>query len=401
MAARKKAIPRGMVVPNSGNTLVKDLVPRDSDLKYYGPEPSFSQGQPDPERREFILMGAYNWYSHFYTHKEAKEFLISYLETKKTDKDIIKLIRRAPDHQMITTAGWVARCAMRGLELTPRNIEYVQQAIDKLVTSGKSSLASEEADALKKNNRVNIQEVMRERADEAAGEVEGFFDEFVKAGCKSIDIDKKVLAEFQTRNVLPQHVAPYLKRLEGVLAEYKEAQAGTCEQLNEGYSHYSKTQMKNLIKFTEAVIAQLNGYVSIKKATKAPRKRKPVPVEKIVSKLKHCKSFKDPTIKLDLVGLHPVKLHEASEAWVYDTRKRKMHHYVADDYSKVLLVKGNAILGFDKKQSGVKTLRKPAEQIKAMTGSKPTARKFFEAIKAVQSVPNGRFNEDMIILKAW
>ncbi len=78
-----------------------------------------------------------------------------------------------------------------------------------------------------------------------------------------------------------------------------------------------------------------------------------------------------------------------------------MHHFVADTYSKSLGVKGNTLLGFDKKESGVKTLRKPAEQIKALTGSKPAARKYFKEIKAVEAVPNGRFNEDMIILKAF
>ena len=37
----------------------------------------------------------------------------------------------------------------------------------------------------------------------------------------------------------------------------------------------------------------MNSYVSIKKASKAPRKKKAVPVEKIVSKLKYLKEFKD------------------------------------------------------------------------------------------------------------
>jgi hypothetical protein len=78
-----------------------------------------------------------------------------------------------------------------------------------------------------------------------------------------------------------------------------------------------------------------------------------------------------------------------------------MHHFVADEYGKTLSVKGNTIIGFDKKLSGVKTLRKPNEQLKAMIGSKPAARKYFDDIKAVHTVPNGRFNSDMIILKAW
>jgi len=149
------------------------------------------------------------------------------------------------------------------------------------------------------------------------------------------------------------------------------------------------------------VLGDLNSYISIKKASKAPRKRKAVPVEKIVAKLKYLKLFKDVAAKLDLVSVHPTKLHGASEAWVYDTGKRKLHHYIADEYSKVFSVKGNTLLGFDANTSEMKTLRKPGEQIKEVMGSKPAARKYFKDIKAVGAVPNGRFNENMIILKAF
>jgi len=126
-----------------------------------------------------------------------------------------------------------------------------------------------------------------------------------------------------------------------------------------------------------------------------------VPVEKIVAKLKYLREFEDKPNKLSLVSVHPTKLHGASEAWVYDTAKRKLHHYIADEYSKSFTVKGNTVLGFDKVTSEIKTLRKPGEQIKEVMGSKPAARKYFKDIKAVATTPNGRFNEHMIILKAW
>jgi hypothetical protein len=129
--------------------------------------------------------------------------------------------------------------------------------------------------------------------------------------------------------------------------------------------------------------------------------RKAVPVEKLVAKLKYLKVFKDTATKLDLTSLHPVKLHGSSEAWVYDTAKRKLHHFIADEYSKTFTVKGNTLLGFDAANSEVKTLRKPAEQLKEIMGSKPAARKYFKDIKAVATTPNGRFNESMVILKAF
>jgi hypothetical protein len=243
---------------------------------------------------------------------------------------------------------------------------------------------------------------MRERASEAAAELDAMFDDYhINGYPKDFETKSKVMTEFQERNILPQHVAPHIKNWEKIRAEYVELQAGTCDQLNEAYSFMSKTQVKNVIKFIDSIIADLNGYISVKQVSKKPRARKAVPVEKVVAKLKYLKAFKDDAQKIDIVSLHPTKLHNASEAWVYDTKKRKMHHYVADEYSKCLIVKGNTLIGFDKKQSGMKTLRKPAEQIKQLTGSKPAARKYFKEIKAVEAVPNGRFNADMVILKAF
>jgi hypothetical protein len=49
----------------------------------------------------------------------------------------------------------------------------------------------------------------------------------------------------------------------------------------------------------------------------------------------------------------------------------------------------------------MKTLRKPAEQLKLITGvGKPAARKNFNDIKATDIKFNGRGNEHIIILKA-
>jgi len=120
-----------------------------------------------------------------------------------------------------------------------------------------------------------------------------------------------------------------------------------------------------------------------------------------VSKLKYLKTYKDTKTKLELNSVNPVKLIGASEAWVYDTAKRKLHHFIADSYSKEFTVKGNLLLGFDTKESETKTLRKPETQIKEIMGSKPAARKFFKDIKALATTPKGRFNENMIILKAF
>lgn len=360
----------------------------------------------------FSLMPTDNWdKAKFFAHydlerKDCGTKVKEYIK-KNFPKDYSTKINRLPDWKLDMHSHWATAAHL--LEVNPDIVPDTYKTgivkwVEGLAAEGAELKAKkEETEGEEKPKKVvNIQEIMREKADESLGEIELIWDEFVDAKYpKDFNLNRRVMSALESRNVLPQHIATAIKRWDGILDEFVEAQAGKDDQLNEGYANIGKMQMRYAIKLIEEIIAELNGYIALKKTVKKPRAKKAVPVEKVVAKLKHCKSFKDDALKLELVGLSPVKLHQCSEAWVYDTAKRKMHHYVADDYSKCLMVKGNTIIGFDKKESGMKTLRKPVEQIKALMGSKPAARKYFKEIKAVEAVPNGRFNTGMIILKAF
>jgi hypothetical protein len=395
---------KGVALASSGNTLTKDFRPKDSDVLRYGPEPSFTDSQPIEEQRQSILSDAYNWYSRFCTHKDSKLFLIQYLEDTNMSKDVVKLVRKAPDNRMVTTAGWAARCATRGLVLTEKQKNYIQACVDRLVDFAKAGVKDEPAEGEetvveKPKRTVNIQEVMREKADEALSDVEALFDEFITAGCpKDFSVDKKIIGFLTSRNVLPQHIANAIKRYTSLLNEYNEAVAGNDDQVKEAYSSYGKMQLRYTVKFIEDIIAELNGYIGLKQATKKVRAKKVVPVEKVVAKVK----FQKTNDALGITSVSPVKLHQCAEAFLYDTAKRKIIWLVADEYSKCLIVKGNAVIGFDKKKSMSKTVRKPEEFLKGMmSASRPNTRKMIDDIKAVAAIPNGRFNENIVILKVW
>ena len=379
---------------------VKALNPKNPDTKYMGEEPLYVV-QPDPDRRTSALSYGFGWYNWFYGKKDAKELMCQFLDFTKRDTEA-KMMRKVAESEFINTYCWLARMKLRGLELTERETAQFENEISRLLKAYhkpevKESITSVNKDVTESPARPNIQDILREKAKDAAGELEGVFDDFIltgKVSTKTMDI----VARF---NVMPQHVSLISDVWKKKQAEFEELQGGLDKQLNEGYNYLTKIQVRNILKYIDQVLSDLNAYISVKKASKAPRKKKAVPVEKIVSKLKYLKEFKDPTNKLDLLSISPVKLHGASEAWVYDTAKRKLHHYIADEYSKTFTVKGNTILGFDTNKSEIKTLRKPGEQIKEVMGSKPAARKFFADIKAVATTPNGRFNENLIILKAF
>lgn len=385
------------------DNFVKALNPRDADTKYLGDEPFFPL-QPDSDRRFSTLARAFTWYHRFYNKKDAKEMMCQYLDYNKRP-DEAKKLRKVHESEFLSTLCWLARLTMRGLELSEKENSTLQNEVSRLVKCLEEPETKETATGGSKeevvvSTRPNIQDILKDKAREAAGELEGLFDEFILGGAKP-NSKLKPMDEVAKKNVMPQHISLIVEVWKRKQAEFELVQEGKDSQVIQGYQHLSKIQIRNILKYIEQTLNDLNSYISVKKASKAPRARKVVPVEKIVAKLKYLKTFKDAASKLDLISIHPTKLHGSSEAWVYDTAKRKLHHYIADDYSKTFTVKGSTLLGFDTTKSEVKTLRKPAEQIKEVTGSKPAARKFFNDIKAVATTPNGRFNESMIILRCF
>lgn len=376
--------------------IAPDLKAKRHDAMYFGSEPRFVE-ELSEDKTKYKLTEAFNWYNQWYDKKDAKVFIIEYL-THQGKKNEAKAIKKVADKEFDTTWGFYSRILMRGFKPNEDYVARFNKELDRLFDLAPKEVVVEKEEVV--STRPNVQEIMRERALEAAGEFEGWLDDFIAKGVKS-NFNPKVVDELTKRNVMQQHVGMIIDAWSKHKAEFAEVLKGKDEQLVEAYSRFTNTQMKNLVKFTDQIISDLNSYITLKKTTRKPRARKAVPVEKQVAKLKFMKVFKSDEAKLDLVSLHPAKLVGASEAWVYDTQKRKLHHYVADDLTKVFQVKGNVLLGFCTKQSEIKTLRKPAEQLKNVMGSKPVARKYFSDIKSVSVTPTGRFNENLIILKAF
>jgi hypothetical protein len=93
---------------------------------------------------------------------------------------------------------------------------------------------------------------------------------------------------------------------------------------------------------------------------------------------------------------------DKSEAWLYDTKKRKLIHLVADEYAKAFTVKSNSIIGFSTVDTVQKTVRKPADVVKAMQAAgKPAARKLFKDLTTTETAWNARGTENLVILKSW
>jgi len=373
----------------TSQTKKRVLKPRSGETKYVGVEPVWeSEFETDSDRR-LAMIAALNWYNYNQDTKEARQCLIDWLEDNDRPQDA-KSVRNASGETFALSSGWLARMASRGLVLS----EHELNSIENVVSAAKAEKERiiEETDETKK--KPNIQDRLKEIALEAGGEIEGMFDEMIANGVK-MDAKYKPLDVLNSYNVVPQQMPLIIDHWQSVLSELHEVQSGDDPDLNEGYSTYGKIDIRNMIKFAEKVIADSNSHVQLKKNSRAPRKKKAISPEKRVAKFKYLKEFGELGIK----SVSPTKLVDATEAWLYDTKKRKLIHVVPDPMMKTFTVKGSTIVGFDPKETCQKTLRKPKEQLAEYKKcTVPKARKWFKDIKATEVRFNGRGNDNLILL---
>jgi hypothetical protein len=370
---------------------VKPLNPRSPDTKILGEEPTWHV-QPT-ENRTSRLSAAFNWYNYFYSKKDARDMIVRYLEAHDRKADV-RTLRGVPDSAVRTTTAWLCRMTQVGLELTDHEQIQLDNMLKEMLTARQVVTAAAAEPAVP---RVTIQDRLREKASECAGELEGMFDEFVAAGAK-MTADYKPVAVIRSMNIAPQMISVLSDIWRHRLAEFEAAVDGKDAQLTEAYRHLGKVQLRNCIKFCETVVNDCGAYVQIKKVERKPRQARAVPPEKRAAKFKIQQEFAE----LKLKSLPAASLVDKTEAWLYDTKKRKLIHVVADEYAKVFTVKSNSIIGFSTTATVQKTVRKPADVIKAMQAAgKPAARKLFKDLTTTETAFNGRGTENLVVLRVW
>jgi hypothetical protein len=380
--------------------LVKPMIYRDADSKYLGDEPKYPTAEVQAtwtaEQYRTALGKALNWYGYTQDSKKSAEWLHQFLSRNPRRQQLADAVKRG-DVWPGPTAGYALRAARVGLQLRYSTLKTILNQLHKAQRArAKIELTTPFVEEVPKAKTFNIQERLAEKTAECAGEIEGRFDDFITTGEYKTEI--KVIDLLSQFNVQPAHIKTIISLAERRIGQYEEVIAGKDSQLVEAYRHMGKRQLTACVKWWQQVLADCNSYGIIKKASKAPRKKKAVSPEKVVSKLAYMKEFAE----LKLKSVEPTQILTAQELWVYNTKTRKLGIYIADQYAGALGVKGKAIVGFDAANSVQKTLRKPKDQLKEFSANgKPAAKKWFKGVKSVETKLNGRVNGEIILLKAY
>ena len=354
------------------------------------------------------FQGAMRYYRMESSGKELKPKVIDWMGRNGYERDAIKDFKDTRDGRCQLTVGAIAACLIKGMpDVHPEfndgrsTAAWLRAEIAKIVDDGKWDEAPEEEVKVTKTVApvFNIQDRIREQAGEMSEEIDAAIDAWIT---DPNAFDPKA---FKIVNLLKGKgaKAAQARYIRGFftkgLEELQELASGNAdEQLREAYRHNSRKNVNKLIEFYNSVMSACEQIAAEAKVLKKPRAAKIKPAEELVKKLKFMLS----DTKLGITSAPPATIIGSQGVVVFNTKTRKIGYYIAKT-SSGLGVKNSSITEFTDK-STQKTLRKPPEQIKEFK-EQNTQRRFetwfAKNVKTTETLLNGRFNEDTIILKVY
>ena len=361
-----------------------------ADAKAYGMEPSWTnQAEMTNLRSEEIR--ALNWYNYFCDNKQAKTFVVEYMASIDRPKEEISLVASS-DASIPVQLGWVARMMCMGYEPSESFKKFFQKEFKNAIeTAKKTKKAKAPVVATTTVPVVSIQDRIREKASEEVGEIEGLVDDFIAGGCKSAPDMQSYLKSKDLSSVVQKRMCEvFIKRSK----EFEDVMNTTDAEVKEGYSNFSKVQLRKVKEFYDAIVAETNRGAE-KKPTRKARKVKEKPASVVASKVQYMKDFAE----LNLKSVLPEKIIGANQVWLYNTKTKLLGMYNADN-AKGLTIKGTTIQNYNVETSIGKRLRKPDVAIKqVLDGGKIVLKKLLDGLSTKPSDLTGRINSDTIILR--
>jgi chromosome segregation ATPase len=100
---------------------------------------------------------------------------------------------------------------------------------------------------------VSIQERTKNKTNEIIAEIEGHFDDYIMSWRES-----KLYKTLHSLGVKRAHTKDIIEHSNTRIKEYQDVLDSTDEQIKEGYSNFSKPQVRKVIKWWESVIESCN-----------------------------------------------------------------------------------------------------------------------------------------------
>lgn len=342
-------------------------------------EPMVTEGNYQLE-----LCKALSYYNNFYDFKTKRSWVSKYCKKHGMQEELKIVEGDAADYHFYQV-GAICRLLDRG--------QYVSSEHQKTIFGKLFEIKKTDERIKEDNKKFQKQTPVVDRTelitDKCMGEINGEIDNFINT--KSTKFDPT--AYFKA-NDIPKAVA---KNISTILAKTSEEleSVDSDEQLTEGYSNFSKREMKKFKEMIDGIISACDQQKVTSKKSKKIRKVKEKPVSVQVKNVKY--AIKGDVGGLELRSVSPESLIGAKEVWFYYLKHRTIHVYKSDTG---MGIKGTKLVDFSVAKSFGKKVRDPKTLL-----SKPLAKaslaEAFDELKSKQFSPNGRLSEETIILKVF
>jgi hypothetical protein len=349
----------------------------------------------DSENLDSEITSLLQWYNLNKNKKDSRKYLIDHLKATKYPKKDLLHILHSDDDSVPLNVGWICRIKSNNSSfiISDKIQEYIDKHLQKAIKEGIREKLKK-----KKNKQVNVKSVrdyLNDSIQKILAEVGEKIDEVVfYETSESFDIHSFLVISGAKK----PHVDAITDYLKKEHSELVLAQKGVDEEFIEAYSHLGKRRINFLVNFYEKMITDCVTYLNTNQnVIRKTRKKKLKTPEQITKKVK----FQVSCDEIGLKSISPDKIIQAKELWVYNTKSKKLSHYISSEVVG-LSVKGTTLLNFDSENSLEKTLRKPKEILNEFSSlPKSKSIKIFNELKTKENKCSGRLNEFSILIKIF
>jgi hypothetical protein len=375
-----------------------------SDAFGFWPKPDFTEIVKTNKDYSLKFQNALSYVHYELTPADLKKEVVKYLTKLDPKHPLLTRVKDANENRMlvgkymwiVNNGGQLPDDILKTLLPTLERVldEEEAQASKKEEKAAGNCSKTPQKNSVESISKLNIQDRLEIKAHEVAGEVEGWLDAF----CNNKKTEVKAVEDFVNLFKIQQLKSVHMRHLQNIFQnrvdEIEEAVEGKNKDLVEGYSNFTKPELKKLDQFYKNLMKATTMLQEVAKVERAPRKKKPISLDKVVARLK----YKKEDSALGIVSLNPVNILGSKEVWLYNTKTRKISQYKASS-EQGLGVKGASLTNFST-ESVEKTLRKPAEQLADFKkATKVKLRTFLKDLSTVDVPCGGKINEHCVILR--
>ena len=385
-----KALEKARVKGRSNRTSIES--------QHLGPMPVFAEATTPKDKDEYWARWgkAANWFNYKLSAKDFKVEVIRYAkEYLQLGKEDLKNLKKLKDGRFLLVSK-LAAIHFTGFNYHEQERALIATHINSLIVEGKEIVDNKEevVEDVNKPKVLSIQERMHIMMMET---LYAEFDDVVVEPW----LDGNFSSQFDAFTAIKRHeikgpgIKMFADQIQPLYAELNDAYNKDCEQAEEGYSHWTRPQLKKAIKQLELVLTDIEKAQMANKAVRKTRATKPKASDKQVAKMNYLKDDNENK----LASISPIQIPGAKTLYVYNVKQKKLTEFVTDN-SAGFVVQGSTIKNFDTKLSRSCGLRKPDAILPEIL--KKTILQIdnvFKGLTTKVSVPTGRINKDCILLR--